>query len=256
VGIDENGDLICAIGGAGGTTSEAIEQIPVSACADILPATNKRIFVTQSTFPGQMDGAVGSDPVVNADAKCQEAATDAGLTGTFEALFSKNYDHVSTVLTGQNYWNGSLVADDQCNWHLVATGMSDFFTDKGSGVYLQNPISYNEYGTLNDTVVSGQNSNRIVWTDIKPLGNGNYSYFQQSLYQNLCSSTACIFTESTSPCLARWCTSSPMCWDSNYWVGSTTSKGMTWAYTSVRVSDPTGNLCRSTLKYALYCVEQ
>jgi hypothetical protein len=255
VGIDNSGAIICAAGGAGNGSSGGVTQVSASACADPLPAGNKRIFVTRDTVYGLMGGAIGSDPNTNADNTCQSAATAAGLTGSFKAVFAKFTTHPDLVLSSQYYWNGALVTagSTNCNWNFVASSESDFFTDKGSGSYLQNPISYNEYGTLNVA------ANQKVWTDIKPSGNGSYAYLNSATYQTLCSNSPCGvgFVDSTSPCMARWCSSGTSCFDYNYWIGDSTAKNLAWAYSaSIRGSDSSGLQCRSTLKYALYCVEQ
>ena len=73
--------------GSWGADSAGNERVP--ACSP----TPKRVFVTSSTFDGNLGGLAG------ADVKCQGAATTAGLPGTFRAWLSDSTTSASARLT-------------------------------------------------------------------------------------------------------------------------------------------------------------
>lgn len=70
----------------------------------------KRVFVTSARFTGDLGGIAG------ADQKCLDAATNAGLGGTFRAWISDGVDSPSTTFqrSTQPYQllNGTRIADD------------------------------------------------------------------------------------------------------------------------------------------------
>ena len=70
----------------------------------------------------------------------------------------------SVLKSGYTFYNGKLTANG-CEWFVVATGVSNFFTANGSGNYLSNPIRYDQTGTE-------QTYN--VWTNFQPNGSGSY----------------------------------------------------------------------------------
>ncbi|GEM_PF-3292704 len=82
----------------------------LGAAGSIPAATEKLVFVTSGTWDGNLGGISGSD------AKCQSAATTAGLTGTFKAWVSDGTDSPSTTFTqasvSYKLVNGTTIADD------------------------------------------------------------------------------------------------------------------------------------------------
>lgn len=120
--------------------------------------TQKRVFVTSSTFSGNLGGLEG------ADLKCQSSASAAGVQGTFKAWLSSSTVSASSRLTHATVpyklLNGTIVAN---NWSDLTRGS------------IQNPIEISETGSLSgdstsawtNTGVSGEignNANCSNWT--------------------------------------------------------------------------------------------
>lgn len=111
--------------------------------------TDHIVFITNNLFDGNLGGIAG------ADLKCQTAAVNAGLTGTFYAWIasdSVNSDSPSDRFTidDRSYQtiDGKIVA---ASWNDLVSGS------------LQNPILITEYG---NTI----NSLYDVWTNVNSLG--------------------------------------------------------------------------------------
>jgi hypothetical protein len=106
-------------------TASTEQRREAAACA--IPS--KRVFVTSSSYNGNLGGLVG------ADAKCQQAAAAAGLGGTFRAWLSDNTTSASARLTHSTLpyvlMSGVQIADD--------------WTDLTDGT-LDNRIGVDEYG--------------------------------------------------------------------------------------------------------------
>jgi len=133
---------------------------PPATTTTTAPPSPKRIFVTSGTWNGNLGGLSG------ADAKCQEAATNAGLPGTYMAWVSTFEDYIYyRVPAGEGFSNyyyvlvdGTRIADDI--WDLTDTS-------------LQTAINKNEFGdTLNTTTWTGSDAYGNVgdatcldWTD-------------------------------------------------------------------------------------------
>jgi len=169
----------------------------------------------------------------------------------------------STVLTGQNYWNGIATAADPsiCHWNLVGGGLNDMMFDHGGGIYLQSPITGDQYGNDTSKIGSGLIE---VWTSFQPSGTGTYTLLSQSNYQKICSKTDFFIT--AFPCLMQQYSGIPgpcppsctpvSCSDSNAWYGISNSKTRTWAYNLYKAS---GMYCTTPgigPSFGLYCVEQ
>lgn len=93
----------------------------------------KRVFVTSATYKGDLGGVAG------ADQKCQDAATTAGLSGTFKAWISDSTSSVNDRFTRQDalYYmmNGSTLVSVAFNWADLTDGS------------ILSPIRYDENGT-------------------------------------------------------------------------------------------------------------
>ena len=164
-----NGQVVCGSG-----ENPAMPK----GCTEALPAGNKRIFVTSTTYQGialtnnKRINSLTSSDIQSIDQKCQSIAEAANLPGTYKALLMvKNSsttlrEPFSVLKTSNSFWNGEAKDNGKCEWHLVAQNPADFFTSK-SGQYLSVPIKYNE---------SGQATNLTVWTNFKADGSGGYTY--------------------------------------------------------------------------------
>jgi len=249
-GINADGTLDCVtIGGGSGTG-----LLPQSACASpIASAGYKRIFVTSSGYVGS---TITTD--VNADSKCAAAATAAGLTGVFRAVFFSGQttprEPISAIPTSYIIVNGEKIAGtSDCAWHMIANSPSDFFTLDSSSNYLINPIQYNERGILNSGVK--------VWTSFKPIGGGGYTKLAAAQFAT-CDDTMGGYVAPTIsyPCVNAftWVAYTGCVGYGHKWVGDSSRKDVGWAYvSSYEHSTPIGTLatCRAEA-WALYCVEQ
>jgi hypothetical protein len=115
-----------------------------------------RVFVTNSTWNGNLGGLAG------ADAKCQAAANAAGLGSTrtiWKAWLSTNVTNASSRLYHSNIpykrIDGAVVAN---NWADLTDGS------------LQNPINVTEYGST-----IGRFQEKLVWTGTNYTGLSLYS---------------------------------------------------------------------------------
>ena len=92
--------------------------------------TPKLVFVTRQIFTANLGGVAG------ADAKCQTAAEDAGISGTFKAWIADGTSSPSTTFTRcqspYELVDETLVAD---NWEDLTDGT------------IKHPINKDEYGT-------------------------------------------------------------------------------------------------------------
>lgn len=120
-------------------------NIPTDACiAEITqPSLSpKRVFVTSTTYSGNLGGLTG------ADSKCQERADAVSLGGAWKAWLSDSTTSASSRLEHSNSQykliNETIIAN---NW-----------TDLTDGT-LQNPINVTELGTLADYVYVWSNTN-------------------------------------------------------------------------------------------------
>jgi len=142
--------------------------IPVGGCTATLPAGNKKIFVTSTTYDDHaVHAANQTNTMANADNACQTRAAAAGLSGTYKALIYETVLYGTSlcgsttvlrrpydVLPSAALWNGEKIgATTNCEWHLVATDPNDMFSVDASGNYLQNPIQFNELGQPTSTQV-------------------------------------------------------------------------------------------------------
>jgi len=120
----------------------------------------RRVFVTSNLFNGNLGGLAG------ADAKCQEAAGNAGLTGTYKAWLSDSVAAAKDRLTHFN--NGYYVLVDGTP---VIDGWDDLVTFPFD---LINSINIDENGNeVTTNVVSA------VWTNTTQMGylrHSNISY--------------------------------------------------------------------------------
>lgn len=129
---DQTHPLLCVQAGAG---------VPLS----ILPASGKKVFVTSTTYDGNLGGLSG------ADAKCQAQAEIAGLahSANFKAWLSDGSTDAISRLTGTGPWvrlDGIKVADNK--------------TDLTNGAIFTS-ISMDELGNYVST---------MVWTGTNAVG--------------------------------------------------------------------------------------
>lgn len=118
------------------------------------PVSAKRVFVSSSTYTGNLGGLSG------ADSKCQSLADGAGLSGAYKAWLSTIGTSVSSRLTH------SGIPYKLVDGTLIANNWTDLIANK-SGNYIANAISKDQNGNP----VSGQ----YAWTNTKPDGSVNYS---------------------------------------------------------------------------------
>lgn len=119
-----------------------------------IPVSDKRVFVSSTTYSGNLGGLSG------ADSKCQERANVANLGGTWKAWLSDGTTSAASRLVQSdapfNLINGTIVAN---SWADLTDGS------------LQNPITISELGTAvsagyqvwTNTLASGQR--RLETTD-------------------------------------------------------------------------------------------
>jgi len=214
--------------------------IPAGGCTATLPAGNKKIFVTSTSYDDStVHAANQTNHMANADNACQARAAAAGLTGTYKALmyetvlFGTSSCNATTVLR-QPYdilpaaalWNGERIgATANCEWRLVATSPSDMLDIDGDGNYLKNPIRCDEFG---------QPTSKQVFTNFQPTGSGTYN-----------TANTCLAVD-TCHYYTRGC-----------YYGNSASKDVNWAGAYYHW-DSMGSCpaaCSSTQR-ALYCVEQ
>jgi len=132
----------------GSDISLPIEPGPTPTTTTTAPSSPKRIFVTSGTWNGNLGGLTG------ADAKCQTAATNASLPGTYIAWVSTWGDYIYYRVPGGNYYY--VLVDDT----RVADDIYDL-TDTS----LQAAINKNESGnTLNTTTWTGSDAYGNVGT--------------------------------------------------------------------------------------------
>jgi hypothetical protein len=115
----------------------------------------KTVFVTRQAFTGDLGGIAG------ANAKCQAAASAAGLAGTFKAWLSDGLGGSPTAnftrsLGAYALVNGAIVAK---NWSALVG-----VTSSNSSTFLLYPISLDELG--------GNERGATVWTGTDVMGVG------------------------------------------------------------------------------------
>ncbi len=125
----------------------------------------KRVFVTSTTYTGNLDGLAG------ADSRCQARADAAGLGGTWKAWLSSTSVSASSRL---NHYNGEYRLVDS------VTKIADNWSDLVDGS-LDSPINKDEFGTTR--------SNSYAWTNTTYSGtvqdtSGQYCCYAWSNTQN------------------------------------------------------------------------
>ena len=241
IGVNASGNIICS--GSGLTLS-----FP---CNGSLPAGAKKIFITSTLYSGY-DATVET----TADAKCQAAANNVGFPGTYKALvYMGNRSPLAVLPSGQTFWNGQKTGST-CTWNMVAANPADFFSDDGGGVYLQNPILYNEQGLPMNNIV--------VWTGFAGNGNGSMQTLGYAEYK--CNLGVYATNGRLAACLGRhafYNTSgyAAPCNDAAEWYGIASNKTRGWSYNvnlyGAAYGDnfATMNQCGAQTR-AFYCVEQ
>lgn len=119
------------------------------------PAAYKRVFVTSTTYDGNLGGLAG------ADAKCQERSGAMNMGGTWKAWLSDSSGSPSTRFNRANVRYQRAFGNTPTNGLILANNWEDL-TD-GT---LQNSILVTEFGT---------NFNAQVWTNTTPAGLLNFS---------------------------------------------------------------------------------
>lgn len=126
-------------------TSSPTPPTPTPTMTMIEGTSNNRVFLTSTSYNGDLGGLYG------ADSKCQERASAAKLGGTWKAWLSDDkIDAKSRLIHYSNAYkliNGTVLAN---NWNDLTDGT------------LQNFINITELGTP---------FSREVWTGTKPDGN-------------------------------------------------------------------------------------
>lgn len=120
----------CILSSTNSTPVPAVTSAPTPTPTPLPSGTpSKRVFVTSSTYNGNLGGLSG------ADAKCQGKASAAGFGGTWKAWLS---DSVTSASSRLEHFNGPYVRKDGL---VVANN----WTDLTDGT-LQNPIRIDELG--------------------------------------------------------------------------------------------------------------
>ena len=102
----------------------------INACnANVCDITDRVVFVTSTTYDGNLGGVAGGD------AKCQARATAAGLYGTFKAILADAAVNAKTRLTPSP---GRYVRTDGT---VIAVSEAAFFSNVHAA-----PISFDEMG--------------------------------------------------------------------------------------------------------------
>jgi hypothetical protein len=148
-GCPEN--IMCAVGFSGCIGSDGCPSCCPATTPTLAPPSaqlSTRVFVTSTTYSGNLGGLVG------ADAKCQERANTANLGGTWKAWLSDSTNSAASRLnqnTGSyQLLNGTVIAND---WSDLTDGS------------LQNIFVVTELGT---------NFSARVWTNTKTDGSTKY----------------------------------------------------------------------------------
>jgi prepilin-type N-terminal cleavage/methylation domain-containing protein len=127
----------------GSGISLPIEPGPSPTTTTTTPPGPKQIFVTTGTWNGNLGGLTG------AAAKCQTAAIDAGLSGTYVAWLSGDGYYASDYTSSANYY---ILVD--------TTRVADSEEDLTDGT-LQTAINKDEYSNARNTA---------VWTGTDSMG--------------------------------------------------------------------------------------
>ncbi len=139
------------------TVTSPIKQDTVTCAPPPTPdPTLRRVFVTSSTYTGNLGGLTG------ADSKCQTSASTAGVTGTWKAWLSDNTTSASSRL---EHFTGP--------YKLVnGTTVANSWTDLTDGSLL-NPINVSEFGNdiTTRTSVPALRALNYVWTNTQSSGN-------------------------------------------------------------------------------------
>lgn len=130
--------------------------------------SNKRVFLTSTTYTGNLGGVAG------ADQKCQESAKTAGLSGIWKAWLSGAGSSVNSRFTRTlgNYveLDGSVIAQgwaDLTDGQLGSDGINQ--TEQGKTVVAQVPVWTSTYVTGETAVYADGNGNCNAFTS---AGNG------------------------------------------------------------------------------------
>lgn len=125
--------------------------IPVTIPSPTPQASSKRVFVTSTTYNGNLGGLSG------ADAKCQDRANAANLDGTWKAWLSEeNSSDKSKNVAGR--LTHASIPYSLLNGDIVANNWTDLTTLKPDGTFLRKPINVTELGTeYSPTVWSNTN---------------------------------------------------------------------------------------------------
>ncbi len=139
--------------------SDAIADANLPDTSDSASPTARIAFVTSSLYSANLGGIAG------ADAKCQVAANNAGLAGTFRAWLSTDLDaardHLTHATAPYTLVNGTVVAT---SWTQLTSGT------------LMHPIDRTELGGAAVTGTSTSCTGAAVWTGTDVSGNHYTSY--------------------------------------------------------------------------------
>jgi len=220
IGIDADGQVICKSDGNTPWSTVACDQ---TSDDELSSANSKRIFVTSIGYNGY-----SSDTVTEVDNICKSHAEAAGFSGTYKAfVYLSGRVPFSVLPIGKSFWNCG-VESGTATWHHIANSPTAFFTTDSSGNYLDNPIQYNEMGTLTDTTVR---------TNFIPNGSGGYT-----------NKGICWNTSTCAGCAPSY----------HYLWGKSTDKDIGWAYDGQSPRFVTGtpsSVCYNPVR-SIYCVQQ
>ena len=120
---------------------------------DGVAPTHHRVFITKATYTGNLIGIIG------ANQKCAQAASNAGLVRTYEAIIS---DTTGTAGNNLAFTGGIYTVDSAGNLNLIMANGADLLSDTS----LLNSIDYYEDGTAATGVTpwTGTDSNGNVMT--------------------------------------------------------------------------------------------
>lgn len=130
-----------------------------------------RVFVTQSTFKGNLGGLTG------ADQKCQAAASNAGLSGTFKAWLSDTQTSASSRLNHGSVpyklVNGTVLGND---WDDLTDGtLASLINRDETNTLITSARKVWANTNYNGSIYStNTNTTCINWTSLSDSQNGRY----------------------------------------------------------------------------------
>ena len=255
LGINGDGSLKCSSSGW---------NQPSTPCTAALASNYKRIFVTDNASYNL--NTVTTE--TQADTICQNLAHTANLPNytKFSALvYLGNRSNIASYLPlTYKYVNGAYNSGTGlCDWKDIAGGNTSYsFATSVNGLYIANPIQYDENGT--------QRPAYPVWTGFMPNGSGGISVISTgnetgyACHDGIPASAPCVYSNNDFTYFAQGCIERDVwylaqqkcCTETSSWIGSTASNAQAWAYTAWQGGLGTTNANCTAQTRAFYCVEQ